>query len=318
VSNVDLSVVVPVYDNAGTLDELIDRTLATLDPLPLSFELIFVDDGSRDASWEVLRRRSARDPRIRAYAQKRNFGSQSAICAGFDLVRGKRTVCMDADLENFPEDIPALLAALDRGHDLACGVRERREGSTLRRKIPSALFNAFVRRQIGTTVRDIGCGMRAMDSHVVHDLAAEGEKRRLITPLLIRRARSVVEVPIRHQPSGAPGGHSFLTLLGIAFDFYLLTARRPFLVAGLVAAGALAVGLACIAAGLLGAGFATGLVGLVLAVGGLLGGLISILGEYVQRSYQIGQGLPFYDLRPDDEATDRPAADYASGRRAPG
>lgn len=314
---VDLSVVVPVYDNAATLDELIDRTLRTLEALPLSFELIFVDDGSHDASWEILRRHARNDPRIRAYAQKRNFGGQSAICAGFDRVRGKRTVCMDADLENLPEDIPALLAALDRGHDLACGVREQRRGSTLRRKLPSALFNAFVRRQIGTTVRDIGCGMRAMESYVVHDLAAEGEKRRLITPLLIRRARSVVEVPIRHQPSGAPSRHSFLTLLGIAFDFYLLTARRPFLVAGLVAAGALAVGLACIAAGLLGAGFHTGLVGLILAVGGLLGGLIAILGEYVQRSYQIGQGLPFYDLRPDERTTDRPAAGDASGRRAP-
>lgn len=304
-STVDLSVVVPVYDNAATLDELIDRTLATLEPLPLSFELIFVDDGSHDASWQILRRRAAREPRIRAYAQKRNFGSQSAICAGFDLVRGKRTVCMDADLENFPEDIPALLAALDRGHDLACGVRERRAGSSLRRKIPSALFNAFVRRQIGTTVRDIGCGMRAMDSQVVHDLAAEGEKRRLITPLLIRRARSVVEVPIQHRASGAPGGHSFLTLLGIAFDFYLLTARRPFLIAGLLAAAALGAGLLCLAAGLFGAGFHTALVGLILAVGGALGGLVSILGEYVQRSYQIGQGLPFYDLRRDEDGSER-------------
>jgi glycosyltransferase involved in cell wall biosynthesis len=306
VSAVDLSVVVPVYQNAATLDELIDRTLRALEPLGLSFELILVDDGSRDASWEILRRRARGDPRIRAHALKRNFGSQAAICAGFDLVRGKRTVCLDADLENFPEDIPALLAALDRGHDLACGVREQRQGSTLRRKLPSALFNAFVRRQLGTTVRDIGCGMRAMESHVVHDLAAEGERRRLVTPLLIRRARSVVEVPIRHGASGAPGGHSFLTLLGIAFDFYLLTARRPFLVAGLVAAAALGAGVIALAAGLLGAGFPTALVGLILAVGGLLGGLVALLGEYAQRSYQIGQGLPFYDLRPDDDASDRP------------
>jgi glycosyltransferase involved in cell wall biosynthesis len=304
VSTVDLSVVVPVFQNAATLDELIDRTIRTLEPLGLSFELILVDDGSSDASYEILRRRAGGDPRIRAYAQKRNFGSQSAICAGFDRVRGKRTVCMDADLENLPEDIPALLAALDRGHDLACGVRERRQGSLLRRKLPSALFNLFVRRQIGATVSDIGCGMRAMDSAVVRDLAAEGEKRRLITPLLIRRAHSVVEVPIRHRPSGAPGGHSFLTLLGIAFDFYLLTARRPFLVAGLAATGALAAGAICVAAGLLGGGFRIGLVGLILALGGLLGGLVSILGEYVQRSYQIGQGLPFYDLRAEEDASD--------------
>lgn len=304
-SSVDLSVVVPVYNNEATLDELIDRLVAVLEPLGLSFELIFVDDGSSDRSWEILRRRAAAEPRLRAYAMKRNFGSQAAICAGFDLVRGKRTVCLDADLENLPEDIPALLAALDRGYELACGVREARQGSWLRRRLPSALFNAFVRRQIGTTVRDIGCGMRAMESHLIHDLAAEGEKRRLITPLLIRRARSVVEVPIRHQPSGAPGGHSFLTLLGIAVDFYLLTARRPFLIAGLVSAAGGAAGVALLLWALAGGGFPVAVVGLVLAVGGLLGGLVSLLGEYVQRSYQIGQGLPFYDLRPPEEHEER-------------
>ena len=311
-SELDLSVVVPVYNNAATLDELIDRLLRVLGPLPLSFELIFVDDGSGDASYEILRRRAAAEPRIRPYALKRNFGSQGAICAGFDLVRGKRTVCMDADLENFPEDIPPLLAALDRGFDLACGVREQRQGATFGRQLPSRLFNWFVRRQIGTTVRDIGCGMRAMDSHVIRDLASEGEKRRLITPLLIRRSRRVVEVPIQHRPSASPGGHSFLTLLGIAFDFYLLTARRPFLVAGLLALLGLLAGISFLAAAALGGGFHAALVGLVLTASSLLGGLVSILGEYVQRSYQIGQGIPFYDLRPEAPpvaSEERPSGD---------
>jgi glycosyltransferase involved in cell wall biosynthesis len=310
---VDLSVVVPVYNNAATLGELIDRLLATLDPLPFSFELIFVDDGSSDASFELLRARAAAEPRVRAYALKRNYGSQGAICAGFDLVRGKRTVCLDADLENFPEDIPALLAALDRGYELACGVREMRR-SPLWRRVPSAVFNAFVRRQIGTTVRDIGCGMRAMDSRVVHQLASEGEKRRLVTPLLLKRARSVVEVPIRHQPSGAPS-HSFLTLLGIAFDFYLLTARRPFLVAGLLSvAGALA-GAGVLAAALLRGGAVLALTGAILAVAGLLGGLLSLLGEYVQRTYQLGQGLPFYELRPREAEGESPPGEEPSTRR---
>lgn len=305
-SEVDLSVVVPVYNNSATLDELLDRLLRVLDPMPLSFELIFVDDGSTDASDEILRRRAAAEPRIRRFAMKRNFGSQGAICAGFDLVRGKRTVCMDADLENFPEDIPALLSALDRGYELACGVREQRQGRAFGRQIPSRLFNWFVRRQIGTTVRDIGCGMRAMESHVIRDLASEGEKRRLITPLLIRRARSVVEVPIQHRPSASPGGHSFLTLLGIAFDFYLLTARRPFLVAGLVSVLGLSAGAAFLVAGALAGGFHAVLVGLVLSVSGLLGGLVSLLGEYVQRSYQIGQGIPFYDLRGPADSPETP------------
>jgi glycosyltransferase involved in cell wall biosynthesis len=293
---VDLSVVVPVFENETTLDTLIDRQIAVLEDLGRSFELIFVDDGSRDGSLPLLRRRAAADPRIRVFALTRNFGGQSAICAGFDQVRGKRTVCMDADLENLPEDIPALLAALDRGHDLACGVREDRRDSFLFRRLPSALLNAWVRRQTGTEVRDVGCAMRAMDSSLVHDLASEGERRRLVTPLLLRRARAVTEVPIRHQPKGVPGGHTFLTLLGIAMDYYLLTAKRPFLVSGLVGASGLGVGaLLLLASAALPAGAA--LFGLVLAVGGLVIALVSVAGEYAQRSYQLQQGIPFYQLR---------------------
>lgn len=292
----DLSVVVPVYNNASTLNELIDRLLATLDPLDLDFELVLIDDGSSDASWSVMQARALGDSRVRPYALTRNFGSQSAICAGFDLVRGKRTVCMDADLENFPEDIPVLLEALDRGCELACGVREMRR-SPLWRRLSSAVFNAFVRQRIGTTVRDIGCGMRAMDSTVVHQLAAEGERRRLLTPLLLKRARSTVEVPIRHRESGAPS-HSFLSLLAIAFDFYLLTARRPFLVAGLVSGAGVLLGVPILAMAVVGAGGAVvAIAGMFCIIGGLLGGLLALLGEYVQRTYQLGQGLPFYELR---------------------
>jgi hypothetical protein len=302
VSAPELSVVVPVYNNADTLDELIDRLLATLEPLGPPFELIFVDDGSSDRSFALLRRRAEADPRIRAYALTRNFGSQSAICAGFDLVRGARAACLDADLENYPEDIPALLAPLDAGHDLVCGVRVGRRDPWLTRRLPSAFMNWYVRRQTGSSVRDIGCGMRAVDARLVRNLAAEGEHRRLVTPLLLRRARSVVEVPIRHRPSSLRLGHSFLTLLGIAADYYLLTARRPFLVSLLAAAAAAVVGAALGAVALARGSAALGVSALVLGSGGLLGGLLSLVGDYVQRVYQLGQGLPFYRLREEGAA----------------
>lgn len=292
-SRPEVSVVVPVFNNATTLGELIDRQVVVLEKLGVSFELIFVDDGSRDESLALLRRRAEADPRVRVFALTRNFGGQSAICAGFDQVRGRRTACMDADLENFPEDIPRLLAGLDRGHDLVCGVRESRRGPWLTRRLPSKLVNAYVRRQTGTTVRDVGCAMRAMESRLIHDLASEGEKRRLITPLLLRRALSVTEVPIQHRPKTGPGGHSFFTLLGIAMDYYLLTAKRPFLVSGVVAGLATAAGAGVL---LLGEDVTPGL---VLLAAGLLGGLLSLVGEYAQRLYQIGQGLPFYQLRDD-------------------
>ena len=297
-TDVDVSVVVPVYNNAATLDELIDRLLAVLQPTQRSFELIFVDDGSRDSSLAILRDRATRDPHLRVFALVRNFGSQAAVCAGFDLVRGRHAVCMDADLENCPEDIEALLEPLGRGYDLVCGYRQVRR--PLGRRLPSWLMNMYVRRQTRTTIRDIGCGMRAFQSWVIRDLEAEGENRRLLTPVFLRRARKVAEVPLRPGASQPSGGHSFLTLLGIAVDYFVLTARRPFLISGLVAGAALAAGFALLL-------FGSALAGLVITASGVLGVLMSLVGEYCHRLYQVAQGVPFYKLRDlDDESTARP------------
>jgi len=171
---IELSIVVPVYNNAETLDELIDRVTAVLEPVGITFELVFVDDGSRDGSLRILERRADGDRRIRPFALVRNFGSQSAACAGFDLVRGHWVVMLDADLENCPEDIPALLAPLREGYDLVCGYREHRDAPWLTRRLPSTLMNAYVRRQTGTHIRDVGCGMRACEAWVVKGLEAEG------------------------------------------------------------------------------------------------------------------------------------------------
>jgi len=292
----DLSVVVPVYNNGATLDELIDRLVRVLDELHLAFELIFVDDGSLDDSWAILQRRAAADGRVRPFALTRNFGGQAALCAGFDQVRGARAVCMDADLDNRPEDIPALLAPLDQGHDLVCGVREAQQNSPWRRRLPSQLFNAYVRRRVGTTVRDIGCGMRAMQAHVVRDLTADGEARRLLTPLLLRRATSVVEVPIVCPGVRKSGGHSFLSLFAIAADFALYSARRPFLIAGLISSGAACGGFVLLVTWLLGARPWIGVMGILLLATGFLGAMIALCGEYMQRLYQLSQGARFYEI----------------------
>jgi glycosyltransferase involved in cell wall biosynthesis len=289
-STPELSIIVPVFDNASTLPELIDRLLAVLEPMGRSFEMIFVDDGSRDDSLALLRGRAAADPRIRVFALARNFGSQAAACAALDQVRGRYVVSLDADLENCPEDIPALLDPLDRGYDLVCGYRESRRAPLLTRRLPSALMNAFIRWRTGTDVPDLGCGMRALRSWVTRDLASEGEARRMLTPLILRRARKVTAVPVRQGVATRRSGHSFLSLLAIAADYVVATAGRPFLITGLAAVTLAAGGLAALFAG------AT-LSGLVLLVGGFLGTLLSLVGEFCQRAYQLAQGRPFYALR---------------------
>src|SRR5206468_4144313 len=100
----------------------------------------------------------------------------------------------------------------EQGYDLVCGYRENRADPWLTRQVPSALMNAFIRRQTGTNIRDVGCSMRGLDPALVHDLAAEGEGRRLLTPVLLRRARRIVQVPVRHRPRTDQGGQSFFRL----------------------------------------------------------------------------------------------------------
>jgi hypothetical protein len=162
-------------------------------------------------------------------------------------------------------------------------------------------MNAFIRRQTGTNIRDVGCSMRGLDPALVHDLAAEGEARRLLTPVLLRRARRIAQVPVRHKPRTDRGGHSFLSLLGIASDYFMHTVRRPFLITGLVSGAVAAIGVLMLALG-------PRLPGLVLASAGGLGGLLSLVGEYVHRIYELGQGIPFYKLR-DLDADDGVASD---------
>ncbi len=287
---VDVSVLIPVYNNADTLDELIDRLLAVLEPMGVSFELIFVDDGSRDQSLEILERRADTDPRLRVFALVRNFGGQAASAAACDQARGQRVVHIDADLENYPEDIPRLLERLDGDCDLVCGYRENRRDPWISRRLPSFLINVYVRRQTGTEIRDVGCGLRAFEARLIHDLPAEGEARRLLTPVLLRRSRRILQVPVRHRPRPGRGGHSFFSLLGISIDYYMLTARRPFLISGLVSAAAAAAGIGMLTSGRV-------LAGLLLIGAGGVGAMLSLVGEYAQRVYQLAQGMPFYKLR---------------------
>jgi dolichol-phosphate mannosyltransferase len=292
-STPEVSVLIPVYNNSTTLDELLDRIVAVMEALGRSFEIVCVDDGSPDDSLAILHRRAARDPRLRVFAMVRNYGSQAASTAAAEHARARHLIHIDADLENLPEDIPRLLAPLEEGYDLVCGYREGRTDSWLTRRLPSRLLNAYVRHKTGFEIRDMGCGLRGVHASLVHDLESEGEGRRLMTPVLLRRSQRMMEVAVRHVPRPRHGGHSFLTLLGIALDFWMLTAARPFLLIGLGALAVVVLGLALLVGG-------TVVPGLVLMVGGFLGGLLALIGEYVQRIYQLGQNVPFYKLRDPD------------------
>ncbi len=299
VSTPELSIVIPVFNNDRTLGELIDRLLVVLERLDLDWEAVFVDDGSRDSSRRLIGARARSEPRIRLVELARNFGSQAALCAGFEAARGRRIVCMDADLENLPEDIPILLEPLERGHDLVCGYREQRRSSLLRRRLPSALLNAYVRRAVRRPACDIGCGMRAMDASVAANLESEGERRRMLSPLLLARAQSVAEVPIRHGTSPWPGGHTFLTLAAIAVDFWMVTSRRPFLALAVLAGVAGLLALVAVAGAVVAGNTAGARAAWMTFLAAGLVVVICMVGEFVARLYEMSQGRPFYVVRDD-------------------
>src|SRR5919197_2175562 len=156
----DLSIVVTLYNEAASLDELYRRTVAALASGPRSYELVFVDDGSTDGTFVAVERLAARDPHIRAVRFKRNFGQHPAMHAGLARARGDIVVTMDGDLQNAPEDIPHLVEAVEAGNDVASGRREARHDSW-GRTLPSRLINGMLRRFTGVEISDFGCAFNA-------------------------------------------------------------------------------------------------------------------------------------------------------------
>ena len=173
----DLSIVVTVYNEAGSVDELYRRTVAALDSGARTFELIFVDDGSTDGTFAALERLHKEDPRIRAVRFKRNFGQHPAMHAGFTRARGGVVVTMDGDLQNQPEDIPQLVAAVEAGADVASGRRAARRDSW-GRTVPSKLINGMLRRFTRVDISDFGCAFNAYRRSSVEPMLGSIASRR--------------------------------------------------------------------------------------------------------------------------------------------
>jgi glycosyltransferase involved in cell wall biosynthesis len=196
----DLSVVIPVYNEEENLAPLWAELRAVLEGLRLSFEVIFVDDGSRDRSAEIIRGLRDADPRVRLVRLKANAGETAATDAGFKAARGRLVVTMDADLQNDPADLPALLAKLDTW-DAATGWRvDRAAGDTWVRRLSSRVANGIRNAISEETIHDSGCTYRAFRRECLRDLALYRGFHRFIPTLLRMRGFRVVEVPVRNRP----------------------------------------------------------------------------------------------------------------------
>jgi dolichol-phosphate mannosyltransferase len=197
---VDLSVVIPVYNEEENLPHLWPELRGVLEPLGLSFEIVFVDDGSRDRSAEVIRSFHEADPRARLVRLKTNAGETAATDAGFKASRGRLVVTMDADLQNDPHDIPALLSHLDRW-DAVSGWRvDRGEGDSLVRRISSRVANRTRNWISDESIQDSGCTFRAFRRECLRGLVLYRGFHRFIPTLLTMRGYRVLEVPVRNRP----------------------------------------------------------------------------------------------------------------------
>jgi len=197
--DIDLSVVIPLYNEEECIDLAVAEVLDELGKLPLNVELILVNDGSTDSTGAKAFAWHERDERVEVIEFRRNFGQTAGISAGFEHASGRVVVVMDGDRQNDPADIPSLLVALDQGYDVASGWRANRKDKLIMRRLPSMAANALISRVTGLHLHDFGCTLKAYDRQVIEHLELFGEMHRFIPALALISGAKVIEIPVNHR-----------------------------------------------------------------------------------------------------------------------
>jgi glycosyltransferase involved in cell wall biosynthesis len=196
----DLSVVIPVYNEEENVEPLIVEIEAALAPLGKSYEIVMVDDGSKDATFAKLRSIHERLGQLKVVRLKRNFGQTAALAAGLARARGAVVILMDGDGQNDPADIPALLRKLDEGNDLVAGWRHNRQDPFLNRRLPSMIANQLISFTTHVKLHDYGCTLKAMRQDVARNLRLYGEMHRFIPAIAYERGARIAELKVNHRP----------------------------------------------------------------------------------------------------------------------
>ena len=196
---IDVSIVIPLLNEAENLDQLYSQLASALNNLDRTSEIIFVDDGSNDGSFEILKKLQDEDERVWVIRFRRNFGQTAGFSAGFDAARGKVVITMDADLQNDPADIPRLLEKIDEGYDVVSGWRIDRQDTLITRKLPSRAANALISKLTGVALHDYGCSLKAYRREVIQNIKLYGEMHRFIPALASWMGVQVAEIPVNHR-----------------------------------------------------------------------------------------------------------------------
>ncbi|MGE0323762.1 MAG: glycosyltransferase family 2 protein [Polyangiaceae bacterium] len=195
----DLSVVLPIYNEEESIPRLLDELHGALKPAGISYEILLVDDGSKDRSYALLKAAAEEDPSLVVIRFRRNFGQTAALQAGLDHARGEVVVLMDADLQNDPKDIPMMLEKIHEGYDLVAGWRAHRKDPFLNRRLPSMIANGIISRTTGVHLHDYGCTLKAMRLEVAKELKLYGEMHRFIPAIAANMGVEVLEVKVNHR-----------------------------------------------------------------------------------------------------------------------
>jgi undecaprenyl-phosphate 4-deoxy-4-formamido-L-arabinose transferase len=300
-----VSVVIPVYNEEGNLPALLPRLIPVLSGMRRPYEVVFVDDGSRDRSLEMLREAAARMPGVvKVVELVRNAGQHMAIMAAFTATDGEYVITLDADLQNPPEEIPKLVAQMDAGHDVVGTIREKRKDSFFRRAA-SRLVNRTTAMMTGMRLSDYGCMLRGYHRDVVRVMTASDESSTFIPALAQQYARRPIEIPVRHEERGSgESKYSLYKLVRLNFDlmtgFSLVPLQLFTLFGFFVSLSGVAFGLFLLARRLVIGAELEGvftLFALAFVVMGVLMAGIGIVGEYVGRIYLQVRGRPRFLIR---------------------
>lgn len=199
-NSIDISIVIPLLNEEENVEEAYRQVKLVLSDMGRPYEMLFVDDGSRDKTLSILKGIASRDVSVRVISFRKNFGQTAAMSAGFDYARGKIVIPMDGDLQNDPKDIPRLVAKVEEGYDVVSGWRKERKDTFLTRRLPSMTANWLISKITGVHLHDYGCTMKAYRKEVVQNLNLYGEMHRFLPALASIYGVTVAEVVVQHHP----------------------------------------------------------------------------------------------------------------------
>lgn len=308
----NLSLVIPVYNEGASLPLLYEAIEKALKPLKQKWEVIFVDDGSRDNSLDVLRSLAEKNPNhARVLVFRRNFGQTAAISAGIDHAQGETIVLMDADLQNDPADIPRLLAKLNEGYDLVSGWRKDRKDNRLTRTIPSNIANGLISTVTGVRLHDYGCTLKAYRREVLGGFRLYGEMHRFIPVFAHSVGARITEIPVSHHPRQfGKANYGLDRTAKVILDlftvkFLLEYSHKPIRLFGGAGVGLMLLGVVDLAYVFVrrtfyGVPASTSpllLIGVMLFILGFQSILMGLIAELLARTYHESQQKPTYTLR---------------------